>query len=99
MTMNVSDFCLACCQGDLEAVRSHCNQNNINEVGLIVEEKDENGWILFEYRQVTPLLCAIENNHLPIVKYLFEHGADIYQLGFVVCLQKKTLFCSNCLYM
>ncbi len=96
--MNMSDFCLACGRGDLEAVRSHCNQNNINEVEGILEEKEENGWILFEYRQVTPLLCAIENNQLTIVKYLFEHGADIYQLGFVICLQKN-LFYSNYLYV
>ncbi len=89
---NMSDFCVACCRGDLEAVQSHSNKNNINQVELILEEKEENGWILFEYRQVTPLLCAIENNHLTIVKYLFEHGADIYQLGFVVCLQKNLSF-------
>jgi ankyrin repeat protein len=97
MMMNVSDFCLACCRGDLEAIRTHHNRNNINGVELIVEEKEENGWILCECRQVTPLLCAIENNQLTVVKYLFEHGADIYQLGFVVRLQKISFVSTICM--
>jgi ankyrin repeat protein len=27
---------------------------------------------------ITPIICAIQNNHLSIVKYLYEQGANIY---------------------
>ncbi len=31
----------------------------------------------FDYVCCTPITCASNNNQLPIVKYLYEHGADI----------------------
>ncbi len=79
--MVLSELHLSCLNGDLEKVKQYLNKDNINEIKLIIEEnEDDHEWILIQSKQLTPLICAIENNHLNIVQYLLEQGANIYLL-------------------
>jgi len=79
--MILSDLHLSCYNGDIEKVKEYLNNNNINEIQIIFEEKeDDDEWTLIQSKQITPIICAIQNNHLAIVKYLYEQGANIYLL-------------------
>ncbi|CAF2106436.1 unnamed protein product [Rotaria magnacalcarata] len=82
--MILSDLHLACYNGDLEKVKLHLNNDNINEIKIIYEEEEEeeqtDQWIFIKTKKLTPIICAIENNHLSIVRYLYEQGANIYLL-------------------
>jgi len=79
--MSLSDLHLSCYNGDIEKVKEYLNNDNINEIQIIFEEKeDDNEWTLIQSKQITPIICAIQNNHLSIVKYLYEQGANIYLL-------------------
>ena len=74
----MSEFHLSCWRGDLEKVKEYLNDENIDEVNKVFEEKEDDQWIFIESRELTPLICAIENNHLNIVQYLFQQGANIH---------------------
>jgi len=77
--MILSGLHLSCCNGDIEKVKEYLNNDNINEIKIIFEEKeDDDQWTLIQLKQITPIICAIQNNHLSIVKYLYEQGANIY---------------------
>ncbi len=78
--MTLSLLHQSCSNGDLEKVKEYLNHNNINEIEIILEEIFDNQWTIIERKELTPLRCAIENNHLTIVKYLYEQGANIYLL-------------------
>ncbi len=79
--MEFHDLHLSCCNGDIEKVKEYLNNDNINEIRKIIEEKkDEFDWTLIEIKELTPLICAIKHNHLIIVKYLYQQGANIYLL-------------------
>jgi len=78
--MILSQFHVACCNGDLEKVKEYLNVNNLNEINVRFEEIEDDQWTLIERKELTPLICAIENNHLLIVKYLHEQGANLYLL-------------------
>jgi hypothetical protein len=73
-TMELS---LLCCDGDIDKVKEYLTKENLNESKLIIEEKEEDEWILIQYKELTPIICAIQNNHLSILKYLHEQGANI----------------------
>lgn len=53
----------------------------IDGAPILVQEHDENGWILLECHGVTSLFTAIEENNLVLVKYFVEQGTNIYQTG------------------
>ncbi len=77
--MILSGLHLSCSNGDIEKVKEYLNNDNINEIKIIFEEKeDDDQWTLIQLKQITPIICAIQNNHLSIVKYLYEQGANIY---------------------
>jgi len=80
--MVLSDLHLSCYNGDIEKVKEYLNNDNINEIKIIYEEKENNNnnnqWTLIQSKEITPIICAIQNNHLSIVKYLYEQGANIY---------------------
>jgi len=78
--MTLSLLHQSCSIGDLEKVKEYLNDDNINEIEIILEEIFDNQWTIIERKELTPLRCAIENNHLTIVKYLYEQGANIYLL-------------------
>jgi ankyrin repeat protein len=78
--MSLSRLHQSCSNGDLEKVKEYLNDDNINEIEIIFEEIFDNQWTIIERKESTPLRCAIENNHLTIVKYLYEQGANIYLL-------------------
>jgi ankyrin repeat protein len=78
--MILSEFHVACCNGNLEKVKEYFNVNNLNEINVRFEEIEDDEWTLIERRELTPLICAIENNHLLIVKYLHQQGANLYLL-------------------
>jgi ankyrin repeat protein len=81
--MVLSDLHLSCYNGDIEKVKEYLNNDNINEIKKIYEEKENNNnnqWTLIQSKEITPIICAIQNNHLSIVKYLYEQGANIYLL-------------------
>jgi ankyrin repeat protein len=78
--MTLSRLHQSCSNGDLEKVKEYLNNDNINEIEIILEEIFDNQWTIIERKELTPLRCAIENNHLTIVKYLYEQGANIYLL-------------------
>jgi ankyrin repeat protein len=78
--MTLSLLHQSCSIGDLEQVKEYLNNDNINEIEIILEEIFDNQWTIIERKELTPLRCAIENNHLTIVKYLYEQGANIYLL-------------------
>jgi hypothetical protein len=78
--MILSQFHVACSNGDLEKVKEYFNVNNINEINVRFEEIEDDQWTLIERRELTPLICAIENNHLFIVEYLHQQGANLYLL-------------------
>lgn len=71
----LSEFHLSCLNGDIEKVKELLNNNNINEIIKINEER-----ILIESKELTSIICAIRNNHLSIVKYFYQQGIDIYLL-------------------
>lgn len=79
--MKLSDLHISCSNGDLEKVKEYLTKKNLNEINLIYdekEEKDDGEWRLIQTKQVTPLICAIQNNHLHIVKYLHEQGVNFH---------------------
>ncbi len=77
--MKLSELHSSCCDGNIEKVKEYLTKDNLNEINIIYQEKEEDGeWRLIQTNEVTPLICAIENNHLNIVKYLYEQGAKIY---------------------
>jgi ankyrin repeat protein len=78
--MILSELHLSCYNGDLEKVKEYLNKDNINEIITTFEEKEDDQWILIQSKELTPLICAIQNNHLSIVKYLYEQNANIYLL-------------------
>ncbi|CAF0756781.1 unnamed protein product [Rotaria sordida] len=78
--MALSDLHLSCYDGDLEKVKKCLNTDNINEIKIIFQEEQCDQWIFIKTKELTPIICAIENNHLSIVKYLYEQGANIYLL-------------------
>ncbi|UJR24698.1 hypothetical protein I4U23_006072 [Adineta vaga] len=71
---------LSCCNGDLEQVKEYVNIDNINEIITVFKETEDDHWTLIQCEELTPLICAVQNNHLSIVKYLYEQGANIYIL-------------------
>jgi len=77
--MKLSELHLSCCDGNLDKVKEYLNDNNLNAIETIFEEKEDE-WIFIQKKEVTRIICAIENNHLFIVKYLYGQGADIYLL-------------------
>ncbi|CAF3888159.1 unnamed protein product [Rotaria sordida] len=78
--MALSDLHLSCYDGDLEKAKKYLNTDNINEIKIIFQEEQCDQWIFIKTKELTPIICAIENNHLSIVKYLYEQGANIYLL-------------------
>ncbi|CAF3486675.1 unnamed protein product [Adineta steineri] len=78
--MILSELHLSCCNGDLDKLKEYINKDNINEIVTILNEAEDDQWTLIQYEELTPLICAIQNNHLCIVKFLVEQGADIYLL-------------------
>ena len=78
--MPLSSLHLSCCNGDLEKVRELLNVNNINEINKIFEEKEDDQWTIIQSNEVTPIICAIEHNHLHILEYLHQQGGNIYLL-------------------
>jgi len=78
--MILSELHLSCSNGDLEKVKEYLNKDNINEIIRIFEEQEDDQWTLIQSKELTPIICAIQNNHLSIVKYLYEQGANIYLL-------------------
>ncbi len=78
--MILSELHLSCYNGDLEKVKEYLNKDNINEIITTFEEKEDDQWILIQSKELTPIICAIQNNHLSIVKYLYEQNANIYLL-------------------
>jgi ankyrin repeat protein len=76
--MKLSELHLSCCNGDIQKVKEYLTKNNLNEINIIYEEKQDGEWEIIERKELTPLICAIENNHLNIIKYLYEQGANIH---------------------
>ncbi|CAF3408893.1 unnamed protein product [Rotaria sp. Silwood1] len=76
--MTLSDLHLSCYDGDLEKVKKHLNKQNINEIEIIFQEEQCDQWTFIKRKELTPIICSIENNHLSIVKYLCQQGANIY---------------------
>lgn len=71
----------SCLNGHLDEVKEHLNDQNIDEIVDFYEEDClDNEWTLIQIKKCTPLICAIENNHLTIVQYLCQHGANFYLL-------------------
>ena len=70
----------SCSNGDLDKVKEHLNKENIDEIITIFKEVEYDHWTLIQCEKLTPLICAIGSNHLPVVKYLHEHGVNIYLL-------------------
>ncbi|CAF0835925.1 unnamed protein product [Adineta ricciae] len=70
----------SCSNGDLDKVKKYLNKKNVDEIITIFKEVEYDHWTLIQCEKLTPLICAIESNHLPIVKYLYEHGVNIYLL-------------------
>jgi ankyrin repeat protein len=80
--MVLSELCESCLNGDLDRVKEYLNKNNINGIIIKYDENENSNdqWTLIQSKELTPLICAIQNNHLSIVQYLFQQGADIYLL-------------------
>lgn len=71
-----------CSNGDLDKVKEYLNDENLNEIVEIFYENeiDDDQWTFVQKKDKTPLICAIENNHLEIVKYLCQNGANLFLL-------------------
>jgi hypothetical protein len=78
--MILSSLHLSCCNDDLEKVKEYLNVNNINEINQIFDEKEDDQWTIIQSKELTPIICAIEHNHLFILKYLHQQGGNIYLL-------------------
>ena len=79
--MVLSSLHLACLNGDIDQVKDCLNDDNINEIVQLFEENSmDNRWTLIQIKQSTPLICAIENHHFLLVKYLCEKGANLFLL-------------------
>lgn len=76
--MELSLLHLSCSNGDIDKVKEYLTKDNLNEIIIHFEEKEENdSWIFIESKQLTPIICAIENNHLSVIKYLYQQGANL----------------------
>lgn len=75
--MKLPEFHLSCLNGDIKKVKELINNDNINQIIKICQENENDEWIFIELQEITPILCAIQNNHLSIVQYLHQQGADI----------------------
>merc|ERR1712157_705762 len=63
--------------GDLEAL-----MDIEEEDWLLLLEEDSNGW--------TPLMEAVRYEHVPIVEYLLQHGADVSDAFKVIDLNMQS---------
>ena len=83
--MELSLLHLSCYNGDIDKVKEYLTEDNLNEIIIVYEEKELNdsSWIFIESKKLTPIICAIENNHLSIIKYLHQQGANLYLLELV----------------
>ena len=79
--MNLSLLHQSCLNGDLDQLKEHLNDQNLNLIEDICEEKViDNEWTFIQINKSTPIICAIQNNHFNILQFLCQNRANIYLL-------------------
>lgn len=71
-TANYNAFEMACIQGDLAAVKSLYSQKSSFNLNYHTGP----GWGPEDPERFTPLVLAIQHQHVDVVRFLLEHGAD-----------------------